>query len=226
MNLKERAEFYNNSFPRFSKQAPLDSGEQNVYVCECGRIISLSEDMPLLATDRWIYGIWVIGNNYRSKQKYYGEYPPTYLNRMKSLFPEFSSDEILHLFSGVVDDGSDTFDINPDLNPTYVGNAEDIDKIVNKKYGIIYADPPYSEEDAKHYGQPLVSRNKSIKGCYNILKPNGFLIWLDQIFPMFRKIEFNVIGTIGIVRSTNHRFRIATIFQKVIKEPLIKGGVT
>ena len=33
---------------------------------------------PLVWTDRWVYGVWMIGNNYRNKNQYYGEYPPGY----------------------------------------------------------------------------------------------------------------------------------------------------
>ena len=36
----------------------------------------------------------------------------------------------------------------------------------------------------------------------------------DQVLPMFRKDTFNLVGAIGIVRSTNHRFRVAAIFKR------------
>ena len=30
-----------------------------------------------------------------------------------------------------------------------------------------------------------------------------------------KKIEFDIIGRIGMVKSTNHRFRVITIFKKI-----------
>jgi len=61
----------------------------------------------------------------------------------------------------------------------------------------------------------MVKRNIVFKQAYNVLKKGGFLIWLDQVLPNYKKTEFNIIGRIGMVKSTNHRFRVVTIFQKV-----------
>lgn len=38
---------------------------------------------------------------------------------------------------------------------------------------------------------------------------------LDQVLPMYRKDQFCVEGVIGMVKSTNHRFRVMTIFKKL-----------
>jgi len=50
----------------------------------------------------WLYGIWQIGNYYKRKYDYYGSYPPSYLKRIYSLFPDKT--KLLHLFSGAIDD--------------------------------------------------------------------------------------------------------------------------
>jgi hypothetical protein len=39
-------------------------------------------------------------------------------------------------------------------------------------------------------------------------------VWLDQVLPVYRKDYFNVDAVIGMIRSTNHRFRVATIFRR------------
>jgi len=172
---------------------------------------------PVIVSGKWLYGMWVIGNNYRSKRKYYGEYPPTYLKRVHALFPD--ANKVLHLFSGVVEKGlwayEVTFDINPELNPDIVGDAHELSKYFYKEsFDLIIADPPYSQEDADHYGTPMINRNKVVKECYKVLKSGGFLCWLDQVLPMYSKKDYKLVGTIGIVRSTNHRFRVLSIFQK------------
>ncbi len=194
ITLKDRAQFYNKAFfPKYSGRAWLQ------------------------ASDRWLWGVWMIGNNYQSKAGYYGEYPPGYLERIMSMFPEMYWWEILHLFSGSIEQGperGETFDINPDLNPTYAGDAADLSNIVSKRYHLILADPPYSEEDARRYGTCLVNRNKVVEQCVKVLKPGGFLVWLDQVLPMYRKKELELVGTIGVIRSTNHRVRMVFIWQK------------
>ena len=50
--------------------------------------------------------------------------------------------------------------------------------------------------------------------CYKIMKKGGILIWGDQVLPQYKKVEFDIIGRIGMVKSTNHRFRVITIFKK------------
>jgi len=185
--LAERADYYHAAFPDYP---------------------------PLCATDRWLYGMWMMGNNYRGSG-YHGAFPPSFLRRVMCLFPE--AEDILHLFSGSLTDdvAGDRMDINPDLNPDIVGDAEELSQHVSKQYDLIIADPPYTAEDADHYGTTMVNRNKVVKECYQVLKPGGYLVWLDMVYPMYAKREMQLVGTIGIVRSTNHRVRCVFIYQKV-----------
>ena len=170
---------------------------------------------PLVCTDRWLYGMWMFGNNYRSKNGYYGEYPPSYLSRITCLFPD--CDIALHLFSGSLkpDCGGIRFDANPECSPDVVGDAEHLsDYFPSDFFSVVYADPPYSNEDADHYGTCMVNRNKVVSEGYKVLRVGGFLVWLDQVLPMYRKTELKMVGKIGLIRSTNHRFRVVCIFQK------------
>lgn len=184
-----------------------------------------------LANDRRIEGLWIMGNDYRVKSGYYGGYPAGYLPRVMSMFPDATSR--LHLFSGCVEkaDGFTTFDINPDRKPDICGDAAKLsDHLCGRTFDLILADPPYSVEDCEHYGTPMVSRSKVIRECIKILEPGGVLVWLDQVFPMFRKDELDLVGTIytradlpeglehvgeiGMVKSTNHRVRAVFMFQR------------
>jgi hypothetical protein len=144
-----------------------------------------------------------------------------------SMFPD--AERVLHLFSGSLtkaqlDDlhGPDVvhrrFDINPEMEPDIVGNAEELSQSFPDTRGafdLILADPPYSQEDAMRYGTIMVKRNKVFAEAAKVLAPGGHMIWLDQVLPMFRKIEMHLWGVIGVVRSTNHRFRVASIFERV-----------
>lgn len=173
---------------------------------------------PRVMVDRgWLYGMWIIGNNFRSRQGYYGEYPPTYLKRIRALFPD--AQRVLHLFSGKVEKGlwpeEVTFDIREDLKPDVIGDAHRLaEYFPSESFDLILADPPYTAEDAEHYGTPMIKRNTVLQQCISVLRQGGFLVWLDQVLPMFRKKELKLAGTIGLVRSTNHRFRVVCIFQK------------
>lgn len=181
------------------------------YVSETGYPRSL-----FTGEDGRIVGTWIMGNNYRVKSSYYGGYPAGYMKRVKSLFPD--KVKVLHLFSGQVDLSivpGDTVDLNPDLNPTWVDNAQTLENVPVESYDFVMADPPYSVEDCDHYKTSMVKRNKVMKVLGSRLMPGSHVAWLDQVLPMYRKTDFSVEGVIGIVKSTNHRFRVLTVFRKL-----------
>lgn len=168
-----------------------------------------------IAGDGRVVGTFIMGNNYRVKSTYYGGYPAGYLRRMRALFPDKNS--ALHLFSGRVDEEvwpGTTYDLNPDLDPDIVGRAEEIRESLLALHDIVLADPPYSAEDAEHYGAPMVNRNKVIQALAHGTLPGTHVVWLDQVLPMYRKTDWEMEAVIGMVKSTNHRFRVITIFRR------------
>ena len=164
-----------------------------------------------------VQGIWVMGNNYHATSAIYGSYPHGYLARVRALFPE--KQRVLHLFSGDVDLvvlPGDTVDLRgAACNPTYVDDAQTLALVPLEKYDLVCADPPYSIEDAEHYGPAMVKRNKVMDALGQRLTAGTHVVWLDQVLPMYRKVDFDVEGWIGMVKSTNHRFRVITIFRKL-----------
>ena len=163
-----------------------------------------------------IYGVWVMGNDYRVKSGYYGGYPATYLRRVRALFPDKRN--VLHVFSGRVDQSEmpgDTVDLNEDVAPTFVDDAQSLAAVPVQNYDLILADPPYSVEDAEHYKPTMVKRNKVMAALGKKAASGTHVVWLDQVLPMYRKDQWSVVGMIGMVKSTNHRFRVVTIFERL-----------
>lgn len=171
--------------------------------------------------DGRIYGTMIMGADYRVASGLYGGYPAGYLKRIKALFPDMrEKNETLHLFSGYVDQSivpGLTVDINPDRKPDYLDDAQSLEKVPVEKIKFVLADPPYSIEDCEHYGTTMIKRNRVMKILGRRLPEGAFVVWLDQVLPMYRKKDFELVGAVGMLKSTNHRFRIVTIFQK-------KGG--
>lgn len=168
-----------------------------------------------LGGDGRINGTWIMGNNYRVKSTYYGGYPAGYLKRIDALFPD--RQKVLHLFSGKVDTitfPGDTVDINADNNPTYVDDAQTLTLVPLEDYDFVLVDPPYSVEDCDHYQTTMVKRNVVMRALAR-LPVGAKIVWLDQVLPMFKKTEYKIIGVIGMVKSTNHRFRVTTIFERI-----------
>jgi hypothetical protein len=188
-SLEDRAKFYNESYPRYPK---------------------------MWADKNWLLGVWSIGNNYKNNSRYHGAFPRDFLERFSKLFPE--KENTLHLFSGSLPPGNYTrFDIgnNDEAQYDVRGDAQELSSHFEPDtFDMIIADPPYTEEDAQKYGNPLINRNKVLKECHKVLKPGGHLVWMDMVLPMYRKDEFKRIGEISISRSTNHRVRAVFIFER------------
>lgn len=168
-----------------------------------------------IGEDGRVVGIWIMGNDYRVKSTYYGGYPAGYLRRIKALFPD--KFRVLHVFSGQVDLDAfpgDTVDINARLGPSYVDDAQKLEMVPLDHYDLVLADPPYSVEDCEHYGTSMVKRNK-VMNALRGLSSGAHVVWLDQILPMYRKDIFKMEATIGMWKSTNHRFRGITIFRRL-----------
>jgi hypothetical protein len=167
-----------------------------------------------VAEDGRVVGTWIMGNDYRVKTGYYGGYPAGYLRRIRSLF--LDKRRVLHVFSGRVDLEAlpgDTVDINASLKPTYVDDAHSLLQVPLEQYDLILADPPYSIEDAERYQTTMVKRNTVLRALRRT-SLGTHIVWLDQVLPMYRKDSFNVEAVIGMVKSTNHRFRVITIFHR------------
>jgi hypothetical protein len=166
--------------------------------------------------DGWCTGTWVLGNSYGKKTDYYGAYQGNFLKRIAALFPDRR--RVLHLFAGKVDTAAfpgDTLDIRHGLAPTYCCNAETCVGVPLADYDFVLADPPYSESDAEHYGMAMVNRNHVVRTLSDGLRPGAYVVWLDQVYPMYARVMLEPEALIGIVGSTNHRFRVLTAFRKV-----------
>jgi hypothetical protein len=77
----------------------------------------------------------------------------------------------LHLFSGKVDLVAlpgDTVDINAELAPTYVDDAQRLEGVPLDQYDLVLADPPYSVEDAERYRTSIVKRNVVMRALQRV----------------------------------------------------------
>lgn len=163
--------------------------------------------------------VWVLGNDYQGTG-FYGAYPPNYLKRVMSLFPEINDEShVLHLFSGML---FTTTGIKLDckihssvkvFQPDILANAEEL-PFRSDSFDLILADPPYGGRDAEKYKVRMPNKRKVFEECHRILRMGANLVWLDTSHPMYSKMDWHLWGLIGVVRSTNHVYRFASIFSK------------
>ena len=167
-----------------------------------------------VAQDGRVVGTWVMGQDYRVSSGFYGGYPAGYLRRVRALFPD--KRRVLHLFSGKVDLSAfpgDTVDIGAGHSPTFQDDAQTLLGVPLERYDLVLADPPYSVEDAAHYGPSMVKRNLVLRALGR-LSAGAHVVWLDQVLLMYRKDTWALQAAIGMVKSTNHRFRVVTVFRR------------
>jgi hypothetical protein len=99
-----------------------------------------------------------------------------------------------------------------------IGNAESLSSFIRVSPDIIYADPPYTKQEAEdEYQIALVNGPKVVDECGIVLQPGGYLVWLDQRLPVFSNDRLHLVGLISYIRSTGNRFRCICIFQKPVK---------
>ncbi len=169
-----------------------------------------------------IYGIWVIGNNYKRKHGYYGEYPPSYLKRVNALFPE--GKRVLHLFSGSLTDDDVRFrddqqitrmDSNPNTPADVHGDARYLSRWIPPGwFDDVYADPPYNPRATEIYGQGPLNKPKVFRDVAVATRPGGHFIWLDTMCPIYRKVEWRLMGIIGLHCGTNRVMRGVYMFER------------
>jgi len=170
-----------------------------------------------------LYAVWVIGNDYRGTSKFYGQYPPSYLRRVLALFPDVPENRILHAFSGSLSSGKyERCDL---IQPAeYQCRVEDLPEYFkDERRGLgaarhypqlVLADPPYSARDAERYGTSGVNRSKAVKALGDLVGSGGHLAWLDTCWPIHNKKQWLTVGRIFVQRSTNHRARVLSLFER------------
>ena len=197
--------------------------------------------VPLSHAGGMIGGCFMIGACYKNPNQLYGAYPHGYLERVHSMFPE--TKKILHVFSGGLtqdmaiaaawpetaarianrqDPGYDWMCKAMELvdlggegrHPTTECSVEALPADWDGQFDLVLADPPYSKEDAQLYGPPMYNCRKVMAELHRVTRVGGTLVWLDTSWPMHRKDMWKTFATIGLVRSTNHRMRLVSMFER------------
>lgn len=166
-----------------------------------------------------VYGVFVIGNTYRSISSYYGSYPNKYLERIYSLI---SASPVLHLFSGSLTELQVPathwrVDINPEFGPDVCCKAEDVAEHFEPNFfPLIIADPPYSQDHSKRYGYGMPNVAKVMQALYKITKPGGMVVWLSTHPPMRRSNQWTWKGSILLRVGTNKTVRNIEFLEKIV----------
>jgi hypothetical protein len=105
-----------------------------------------------------------------------GQYPYHYLELIDTIFGK--DDNTIEVCSGNVKGSCYKVDINPKMNPDFVGDGQYLYGISNGRFTRCRIDPPYNDRTAKEmYGTDLPNPSKLLKAGARVCK-SGSLIFL------------------------------------------------
>lgn len=176
---------------------------------------------PKTVVDKgWIYGVWYCSTSFQ-KAVYYGQYPSTFVKRILAMFPE---SKMLHLCCGRCRiDGAVNVDIHDLPEVDIISDVENLpENLKQAQFDVVLIDPPYSEQDANRYKVPrLINSRKVMIQAKESLKDGGYLLWLDEKYPSYRRNDWQLVGLISIVTGFERRVRVLSIFKKPPEQKLI-----
>jgi hypothetical protein len=172
---------------------------------------------PTVWSHDWIYGLWYCGTSFQ-KSIYYGQFPSTFVKRVTTAFPPDEFD-FLHACAGRCHiDGAVNLDIHALPEVDIVGDVEEME-FADSSFDVCLIDPPYSEQDADRYKvKRLIKTKKTMEEIKRVLRPGGWLLWLDEKYPSYRRKDWELKGLIGIVTGFERRTRVLSMFRKPAKE--------
>jgi tRNA G10 N-methylase Trm11 len=121
-------------------------------------------------------------------------------------------------------DGAVNVDIHDLPEVDIIADIENLpDDLKKQEFDVVLIDPPYSEQDANRYKVPrLVNARKVMVQAKLALKNGGYLLWLDEKYPSYRRNDWQLVGLISVVTGFERRVRVLSIFKK----PTISDSTT
>ena len=160
--------------------------------------------------------IWVLGP---ASSHYQGSFPKGLIPRIKK---RWWGQKRLWLFSGSFKDKEGvTVDINPDVHPDVVTDAQNL-PFEDDSFDFVMADPPYSEEEAqKLYNLPYPSIVKVLNEMARVTCTEGYMILLHRLFPArhpafnehVRRMHLEAIVGVAIIAAISN-IRALTVWKK------------
>ena len=173
---------------------------------------------------RPITDVWILA---RSKVPFYGAYPAGFLHRARALLGVGILDPVLHVCAGSVlhypyagfGPNDRTLDINPSLSPDFLQDVmaplPSSSPFNGEPWKAVLADPPYTSEDARHYGEfPFPDPNRLLYNCLQVVSVGNRVGMLHYLWPHPGKLGKEV-AVVAVGTGRNGRARWFTVFERL-----------
>lgn len=164
----------------------------------------------------FLFSFWFVGGG--NVSEFFGSYQVEYLNRINAMFTD--AEKVVHLFSGSLPPSDKYTRVGIDYTGKHKSDLEiDVHQLstyMSFNPDLIMADPPYEEVHGAlvQYKCGKVNTRAVLDECAAVLKPGGFVVWMDTALPIFSNDRLRHVGGISYIRSTGNRFRVVSFFQK------------
>lgn len=123
--------------------------------------------------------------------------------------------KILNIFCGMNQYGL-RVDVNPEVKPHVLADAHELSKHVTEQFDVVFADPPYSTEEARDiYGTPPLKYKTWTAEATKCLKDGGLLIvYHKYVMPNPNPEKYKVVKRVFIGNRSYHLPRVAIYYAK------------
>lgn len=172
---------------------------------------------------RPITDLWLLT---RSRVNYYGAYPFGFLERARNLLGVAMDDPVLHVCSGKLRSypyrglgpNDKLVDADPSMHPDFMCDVRK--ELPKGDWAAILADPPYTPEDAAHYGpgaHVFPEPNALLKRCLESVRPGGRVGVLHYYAPRPPKTidgrPVKLTALVAVMTGYKNRVRCFSVFE-------------
>ena len=120
---------------------------------------------------------------------------------------------VLNLFCGMNSQGF-RVDINPEVMPDLLCDVHELTKYLDTKFDVIFADPPYSNQEAEElYGTPPLRYKVWAQEALSLLNIGGlFIIYHKFMMPNPNPEMCKNVANVCIINRTYHVPRVVRYF--------------
>ena len=109
-----------------------------------------------------------------------------------------------------------TLDINPEYNPEFVGDAQNMDMFEDEMFSWTESDTPYNKKIAEgFYNIPMLDKSKVMKEMVRVTKVGGFIAILDESIVTAAPRNLKRVAIIGVTVNPNKQIRAFTVYRKL-----------
>lgn len=141
-------------------------------------------------------------------------YPSRFLYNLKKFYPEFISDNTLHMFSGGSDFGI-TSDFRPETGAAIVAPYDAL-PVPDRSFDHVLADPPYADHWQNQWHGELPKPKRILGEAARTVKPGGLIGILHIIIiPAYKEFGVERVAIHPILAGPNNAIRCFNLFRKI-----------